>query len=261
MDQSKEVQILTKNCIDSDSAITSSHSGSTDYLWDRDNDSKWKSVGANRDDVSAVLQIIFKIGSVETEFRFNRIMILNTNVKDFVLEWWEETDSTWHSVVDAGISANAGYVCFTFGTIKSSRIRLTLKNTQSHNKEKEIGELIITRIRYVLDTGFTNYEFSFVDKSSPYPLGDGGLHIAHVRSPGNRTTRYTARCVFTLLSRNDFEKLRCLKDEGEAFLWYPEAISRPDEVWLVHWVSPLSASYTTTFVGAGYSLMMELAEA
>lgn len=260
IDPTKEVQIMSKNCIDSYSTIVSSHGGTVSRLYDRDKSLQWQSSGANRDEISVILTVTFNVVSTETEFTFNRLMILNTNVKDFILEWWKASDSTWHSVVNAGIAENAGYTCFSFGAVKSSRIKLTLVNTQPHNKEKMIGQIVICRVLHVMSEGLTDYRINYSQKISQYEVGDGGLQIAYTRSPGSRVNRYGASATFTLLPRSDYEFLRCLKDEGEPFIWYPEAVTRPDEVWFVHWVNPITAFYTTTFTGAGYTLVMELSE-
>lgn len=258
IDPTKEVKILTKNFVDSSSAIVSSFGGTTSYLYDRDNGTKFVSTGANRDVNSVQIDITFKVNGVETEFTLNTLLMLRTNVKDFVFYWFKASDSTYHSVVDD--HAVTDYSCHTFGAVKTSRVRLVLNNTQHPNQEKEIGDLIIARTRYVLSRGIANYQVAFRNKVSQIELGDGSLSMAYSRPLGSRIDRYGAQCGFNFLSRADYDFLYCLKNEGDPFLFYPESITRPHELWYVHWLNPFSASYMTTFTGNGYALTMELME-
>lgn len=251
---------MTRNCVDADSSITSSHGGVKAYLYDRDNETIWKTEGANRDNVTVTLDITFKIGSVETEFNFNRLMILNTNIKNVLLEKYDSATGLYSQVFQDLIPDTRNYGCWYFGAVLTSRIRITITGTKLRNKEKEIGELIVTRVRRHISRGMTVYDVSYREKQSIYELGDGGMQIAYARAPGLRVGRYHAMAVFSYLTREDFEFLRCIKDEGQPFLWYPESITRPDEVWYVHWVNPFTANYTALFAAPGYTITMELSE-
>lgn len=256
IDPTKEIKIFTRNFIDSDTTIVSSHGGTTSYVYDRDKETKWTSWDGGDDGTPVTLTFTFNVGSTETEFTLNTLLILNTNIKAVTMEKW--SGSAWVFVFSDEANSDVG--CWSFGAVKTSRIRLTFTTTQSANKEKYAGEIILARLRYVLDTGFSSYELLYREKKAQIDLGDGGQSLAYTRAPGSRTNRYGARCSFQFLSRADYEKLLCLKDEGEPFLWYPEAVTRPGEIWFVNWVTPFSAKYTTLFTGNGYDLTMELQE-
>lgn len=259
IDTTKEVKILTKNCVDAYSTIVSDHGGTVSYLYDRDSKTKFKSVNGNRDnDTPVQIDITFNVNGVETQFTINQFMMLNTNVKDFVLYWYDSTSLTYKSVVDDSTSVD--YSCHTFGSVYTSRVRLILKTTQKPNHEKEIGDLILARVRHVMSRGMASYQVAFRNKVSQIELGDGGLALAYSRPLGGRINRYGAQCVFNFLNRDDYEFLYELKDDGDPFLFYPESITRPKELWFVHWLNPFAANYMTQFVGNGYSIMMELME-
>ena len=134
----REVRILTKNMVDSDSTITVSHGGTTANLYDRDLETEYTTAGAARDTISATISITFNVGSTETQFTFNALMLFNTNVKTIKLESWNSTTSVWVNQFTRVLVNNS--LCLTFGAIKTSRVRLTLYDTQTKfNQEKFIG--------------------------------------------------------------------------------------------------------------------------
>lgn len=258
IDPTKEVKILTKNCVDSATTIVSDHGGTTSYLYDRDTSTLWKSSGADRDAIPSVLTFTFNVNGTETQFTINTLILLNTNARAIDFEWWNATTSLWVPIV--GWTLDADYGCFTFGAVLTSRVRLTLKNTQHPNHEKQLGQIIVARVRHVFSMGFSMYNVAFRNKQSQIELGDGSLAMAYTRPLGARIDRYAAQCVFSYLPRTDYDFLYCLKNEGEPFIFWPESVSRPTELWFVHWVNPFMASYMTAYVGNGYSLTMELQE-
>ena len=260
LDPNKTVRILTKNFLDADTTIVSSHAGTTSYLWDRDVNTLWQTAGfmARRDQTEITLTITFNVGTVETQFTANTIMFLNNNLNFVKLESWN--GSAWEEVFQDYVPAASHDHVWYFGERTTSRMRITMLGTKQENKQKEIGELVIARTRYLMSTGMTSFQANYKQKVSMYEVADGGLRIAYTRAPGSRVARYGAVVTFDRITREDYEFLLALKNEGEPFLWYPESAQYPGEVWLVQWVNPFTAMYSHQMTTAGYTVTMELQE-
>lgn len=254
----KEVRILTRNFLNADCTVTSSHGGTTSYLYDFDKYSKFTTSGAKRDTIAVTLTITLKVGATETTCDINTIALLNTNVRAFKAEWYRASDASYQTIFDFTAEENSVYI--SFGTIQTSRIRLTLYSTQQPNSEKSIGSLIIARQRFYLSKNPITYEMMYRDKRRALELGDGQHHIAFTRFSNNRIMKYGARLAFEFLNQQDIDNLEALKNEGQPFLFYPEASARPDEIYLVNWVNQFLARYTINYKGAGFSVDMELEE-
>lgn len=259
VDPSTEIRILTPNMIDANSTITLSHGGTALYLYDRDRSNKYVTVGAKRDNIEMSVVIVFKIGTVETPFTLNSFLMMDHNLKSWDLSWWNSTTSTWIPFL-GNDNETADPVCFTFGAILTSRIRLKALKTMLPNKEKSIGEIIIARQRFVIGTNPSVYNFNFRQKKRQLEMGNGDLHIAYTQLSKNRITRYGATVGWKFLSPELYYCLMDLKNEGSTFLWYPESVYRPSEIWLVHIISAWVAKYSSEYKGAGYDVTLELQE-
>jgi len=253
-----EIRIFTKNFVDSDSTFTLSHGGTAANLYDRDIDSKSTTVNCRFDYQTATVDIQFNLDSVETQMTFNSIIMINHNLKSFNVYYWNSTTSAW--VKYFGITEFSGEIaCYTFGAIKSSRVRIEMMTTQNPNREKHIGELIIARQRFVLPRPET-FSIQHRTKATILELGDGSRHTAYTRFSTNRISKYGATFNFRMLPRSDYENLECLKNEGQPFLWYPESVTRPKEIFYVNWLGEFQAEYSFQYNGAGYNLSMNLDE-
>ena len=255
----RECRILTRNFIDSDSTITPSKGGDVLNLYDRDNDSLYLTVGAKRDTITADIEIIFKEGSTETEVTFNNFIMLNTNVKNFT--FYKYQSGVYVEAFTHTVPVGRKYISVAFGNITTSRIKVSLHSTQyKFNQEKEVGEMIVSRLRYVLSQNPVSYNRQDRETKSIITLADGSEHVAFTRFSDNRVSKYGASVGFSLMPQEDYDFLEILKNEGQPFLWWPEHDVRPQQIYFVNWVNAFTANYTTTFKGAGYDLTMELRE-
>lgn len=254
-----ETIIMTRNSVDSDSSITANNANGTEAkLYDGDLDSKFKTQGANRDSIIVTIDITFKVGSVETEFTFNSLILFKHNVKRFVFQVYQSSSATYKTVTtQQNLAADFG--CWTFGAEKTSRVRLILYETQLPNREKEIGELIVARRRLVLDYPSV-YELAFQEKVSLVPLANGGTRANYTRFAPNRTQRFGARVEFHFLTRAQYEELICIKNEASSFLWWPYSNVEPEDIWEVRWVGPFLARFASSTTAAGYNVPMTLEE-
>jgi hypothetical protein len=57
--------------------------------------------------------------------------------------------------------------------------------------------------------------------------------------------------------RDDF---KALKEAGQPFLWQPESVTVPEDVYYVHWTNAWDDRYMDNYKGAGYEVVMDLKE-
>jgi len=254
----EEVKVLTPNFVDSYSDITSSHGGTTSYLYDMDNCTKFKltSPGGNRDTKEATLEIIFKVGSTETEFLMNCFMLFRCNIREMGFDYW--SGSNWVNLTT--VSENTDdYIIRFFGEITTSRVRFRMKKTIDPNQFKEITKLIVARHRFNFPSYSVLNEVGR-EKVATLILGDGSEHRAVTKFTPNRSMKYGANLTFEYLTRQEYENLRALKDENSPFLWMPESVYWPEEIYYVNWINPPPVNYSTKKKPNGYTLQMELHE-
>jgi hypothetical protein len=142
------IKICSENYINEYCSIEpTSGSATKNYLFDQNQATKWVSEGSN-DNIIEHIDITFKNWQGEEINRdFNRIIILNHNLKFVTFEYYNGTD--WINIPGAGlIIENEAYTIIEITQpppIPVSRIRLNCKTTQIANQEKQIGELKICK--------------------------------------------------------------------------------------------------------------------
>lgn len=253
-----EPKIYTKNYITRDCVITVSHGdGSKAYLYDRDQDSKWITSGANSDATDISIQIDFYEGTVAQNRTITRLFLLNHNLKTWDAEYWD--GSAWQALTSETTDA-ASDTYKTFNSVTTAKIRLSCTATQTTNQEKYIGELIACALTLDIGRDLEQYDMKYREKVKEIALGDGSSHMAVTRFSPNRTQKYGANVRLIYLSAATVALLQAIKEAGEPFLWQPESTTVPSDIFFVHWAGPFDVHYVTTYKGAGYTLSAALRE-
>lgn len=251
--------LFTRNYVDDQSDVTVSHgSGSKSYLFDRDPDSQWVTSGANDDATEASVEVEFFEDGVSVERDIDRLLLINHNFKNWVAEYWN--GSAWVTLTSEAADA-ASTTLKSFGQVSTTKVRVRVTETQVADAEKTLGELIICAI--LLDPGRDvepDYQPKWREMSSEQIMGDGSLHKIVTRWAQNRVQRYEARVTFNFLSNADRLTLKAIRDGGVPFLWYPESIYRPAEIYFVEWSAPWSEQYVSSYKGSGTRVQMDLKE-
>ena len=261
MSVQNEVKIFTKNFIDDNAAIISSHGGTLGNLYNMDNDSPWLNDDqfnfSQWDTVTVTLEFVFKVGAVETQFLADSIILTNNNLREFDVEYWD--GSTWVLMVEVTENDDPNLM-IKFTQKLTSRMRIIMYTTMLPNERKRIGNLIIARNRINISTNYSLYEISNREKFQSLTLGDGSEHHSYNRFTEMRTSKYGCRVSFDYLTELDYNNLLGLKNEAESFLWYPESDFKSDEIFLVNWVNTFQARYTMKSKLNGWTISMELKE-
>lgn len=136
------IKIFSQNWLDQYATITASSGDAVKaYLYDQNQDSKWSSEGSS-DATEESLEIIFNNwqGS-ELDRDFNRIILLNHNIKSCGFDYWD--GAAWVEIAAAAFAAeDSAYTYIELAApVSAGRVRVRPGTTQVANQDKEIGEL------------------------------------------------------------------------------------------------------------------------
>lgn len=255
-----EPRIYTKNFVNKNCVFTSSH-GLTNiqYLCDTDKISKWISVGANSDATELTLQIDFFEGSQATSKTVGYIILVNHNLKDPTFEYYD--GSAWQTLV-VGSAVSSSTTVFSFTEKITGNIRVRCSTTQIANAEKFIGEFIACAGVLTPSKDMVSYDVTFNQrKTTELMLANGAIHRTTVMFTTNRSSKYEANVRFDFLTQAELTALQTLRDTALSFLWQPESVQRPDEIYLVNWTgSGFKQQYISTYKGAGYRVDLAFKE-
>ncbi len=251
-------KIYSKNYLTPESILTVlSGITSKAYLLDRDRNSKWISQGQGTDGNVVTINVDFYEGSTPVPRTIDTFFMLNTNVKDLSFFYWNGTSMVNYLTVLGNTAAN---LVRNFTPVTTTRVYFELIRTQTPNQEKSIGELSIGALKLDLSAGPDQYDIKFREKAKELILGDGAMHQMVIRHSPNRTQKYEARVGFKYITQSLHDQLLALKEEGLPFIWHPEPVDRPQDLFYVHWTSPWKAKYVSSYKGAGFDVDLELKE-
>jgi hypothetical protein len=240
-----------------DSFVVSSGAGAIGSIYDRDKTTQWKSSGANDDTTTVTIDVTFFEGTIATSRTITRILVLNHNLKLFNLYYWD--GAAWQ-LIQAYTAVAAAYTVCTFAAQTTAKIRLEMVTTQTPNQEKAVGSLIATDLWMNIGYDFDTYDLQFREKVKVITLGDGSIRKFNIRGNGNRVQKYEAHAAWSFLPVATMDALKAIKESNTPFLWYPESVTSPDEIYYCHWVSVWKAKYTGGWKGANWNLDIDFKE-
>lgn len=251
--------IYTKNYVSADDTFTSSH-GSTfiDRMYDRDKRSFWVSSGANDDATEMTMEIVFYEGDNAVDRAIDRCIILNHNLKDPTIEYWD--GDSWETFATGSTLTTANNI-FTSTERTCSKVRIRCSTTQVADAEKYMGEVIFCKVQQDIGIELSSYTPVWRQISREVMSADGTLNRSVIKHSQYRSEKYEAKAQIRFMTTTLLETMRRIKDSGVAFLWQPESTSQIDEIYLVHWIGGFRWRYASDYKGAGVILEMDLKEA
>ena len=171
------LKIFSENFVTGDCGYTLS-SGLAPYLYDQNQDTTWSSVGSS-DATEESIEIIFKNWQgTESTRTFDRIILLNHNIKAGAFDYWDSIAAEWVVIAPAALSAIAApnTLIELVSPVTASRVRFRPYTTQVANAEKYVGELKICQ-SIITGTQLWRSDFPRADdqKSGSYRTGEGRL--------------------------------------------------------------------------------------
>lgn len=247
-----EPKIFTKNYVSADDVITvSSGQAAFPSAYDRDKDSQWLSSGANSDATDVTITITFYEGTTAVNRAIDSILLINHNIKAFDLYYWNGSSFVlWQSFT--GLASGTTFQTLSSQTI--SQVQLILHTTQVANQEKAIGELNLMALQLDFGQDLYTYKVAFRQRVKDLPMGDGSLQRGVIRWSYNRIEKYEATWSLILATDALKTSLLAIKQAGIPFMWYPESVTHPDEIWYCHWYDPRNYDYTSFVKSAGNNL-------
>lgn len=255
-----EPLLYTKNFITPDCEFAVSHDDSfIERLCDRDNDSQWISNGANSDATEVVIDITFKEGGQTIERDIDTLILVNHNLEDPILEYWD--GAAFQSLDSETNLTDGSYTKMSFNSVSTEIIRIRNSQTITTNAEKAIGEIIACAELLDPEADMMQYRYTLVQRrANELLLGDGSLHRANVMHSPNRSSKYEVRGQFQFVDEDKLAEFQAVKESAEPFLFQPESVVRPDQIYLVNWVGSFNPEYASSYKGAGYNVPFEFKE-
>ncbi len=252
-----EPKIYTRNYVDSESVFTLSHGGTPLYAYDRNAATRLVSTGANSDATTVDIEIAFYQGGVAQTRTIDTLALLNHNLKTWTLYRWD--GAAYQSVTSQAADALANRVV-SFTSFSATKVKLSCSATQTTNAEKAVGEIVLCALTLDVGSDMTGYDVRWRERAREVTLGDGSLHKVFMKDDSGRLGKYEATVRFDYISKATRDLLKAIRDTGQPFLWQPESVSVPEDLFLVHWASTWSDKYTATHKGAGYELAITVKE-
>lgn len=107
-------------------------------IFDRSNRTAWGTNGSLDANNTNFIVDFSDVNTIDT------ILLMNHNFKNYTLEWWDDINTIW--VLFVTVTNNAQYFTAhkTFGTLNTSKIRVTIQGTQIANADKLLSQFIAT---------------------------------------------------------------------------------------------------------------------
>lgn len=251
-----EPRIYSRNWVDSQSVITTTYGGTTSLLYDRSSVVQFTTTGANSDATAVDIVIEFYEGGVSQTRTVNAFFLLNHNIKTWDFQRW--TGSTWTSWQSLSSDTTSSSY-WELPSYAVTKVKLSVSATQTANQEKSIGEIVVCGLSLAAED-LASYDTKWREKTKEIVLGDGAIHRVITRAVSGRNGRYEARCRWSYLTKAQRNNLKALKESAKPFLWQPESVNVPEEVYYVHWTNAWDDKYMSNYKGAGYEVVMDLKE-
>lgn len=251
-----EPRIYSRNWIDSESVFTRTYGGTTSYLFDRNTTPLYQTSGANNDSTTESLYIYFYQGGILQVRPIDTVVLRNYNWKEWSVNYWN--GSSWSAIASQTTDVLSDrYVGTPY--INTSSLRIDITKTKTPNQEKTIGEIIVCTTLLPCDD-MSSYDPKWRERSKEIVLGDGSIHKVYTKDKSGRLSKYEAALKFHYLSKATRDALKAIKDTGEPFLFQPESVTVPEDIYYVHWSNTWDEKYMSNFKSAGYEVVMNLKE-
>jgi hypothetical protein len=266
-----EPLIYSQNWINAaDTFSVSSGASSISLAYDRDKNSQYASFGANSDSTPVTIQVNFNNNGTTSSRTFDTLILINHNIKNYTVAWWtgsawttfitQTADASQAAAINASQYGNAPSALASFSAITTTQLLFTLNTTQTANQEKMIGELVCAALTINPLQDLAQYEVQPRVKQKVKILGDGSVQMAYVFWSPTQCQKYEATVGWKNLPYTMLTPFVTLKQTGAPFLWYPESITRPDDIYYVNWDDAIKWKYSAFYKFAGIDLTMYLRE-
>jgi hypothetical protein len=224
-------------------------------LYDRKLNTSLRSIGSN--DATPEVWVI----EFETAQPVDTILTLNHNIKSGKIEYWDG-DSWEDFSTPIAWSSNAEiHNHFTFTSVSTDKIRLTLNTTMTVNAQKTMAMLWVLESIGSVDVGPSAITREFKEDS-----------VSHVKAgAGNLYTFFGSkmemRYRFSDADADDITLIESLKTLAQEFVIYPcggdpqtDRGFRIQDIYLVNYVNSFKPDFKSNMLGVGTKINVDLKE-
>lgn len=233
-------------------------------LLDMDPYSYWTSAGST-DAITETIdgQIYEGAGQAARDVDF--VGLLNTNVKNFKIEYSTDNGATFTPFTGAnhmagpGIATEDFLVSLAAPVVGVNRWKVSALTVQS-GTEKIIGTLVLGLGSFQLSKPFESYSKRAREQVRTIELGDGTLDTTYIKRSAASYEYYEASGMVTNLPQAELRQVEALKRSGAPFLFVPEPGDVQRDVFLSLFSGVLPRSYSALFKGSGYDVAFSVRE-
>lgn len=222
-------EIMSKNYINVDDTFSLS-TGTSASLYDWNRDTNWVSVGSD-DTTNEAIEVTFYEGEDTINRIFNRFIVLDTNIHDFYLEYY---DGSWHTITETDIDDNTDDCIYvSFASVTASKVRLNMLKTIVANEDKYISEFIIAKSTLQLADLISTRERTDLADEVQYRLGTGKMKQERFYK------KYAQDITLKFDSKTQRNSLKEIYDNNDAFIWLWSKDDMGDDeggIYFVMWV-------------------------
>jgi len=253
------VKFFKDNVLDENAtySFTSANTSLSKYLYDNNLDTKLTSSGS--DDLTPEVFLI-TFSSAKT---IDRIFVGNHNIKSGKIEYWDGAayvDFTNDAISWSANTANHNY--FTFDSVSTERIRLTMDTTQTADAEKYVGQLRAMEEIGEVQTNPSKVKFTYRKHQKKHIVSTGG-NVQVVFGE-----KYQAMFYFSDANTTDITLFKTLNDNNAAFYVYPgggdtsitEYGFRIQDMYLVNYVNDFAPNLKNNLFNIGQRITLVLHE-
>lgn len=232
--------------------IVGSNTDLSQYIFDRDTETQYSSLGFADDLTSTIISIVLNSGS-----SVDRIFIQNHNLRQFRIFYNSTTASVFSP--DALVSSNSATAhYFSFATTTVNSIQIQMDKTIVANQEKAVGEIYIGALKldFERNPAADSFKPLIYRKQVEHEMPNGGISQYNV---GDKN-RYSLK--FKFLTETFKDDLLDVYNESEAFYYlpFPTTTSWDGKAQEVVWSGGFDFTYSSNPKDAGFSGSINLKE-
>ena len=215
------------------------------------------SAGASDSDSETITCVLYS-GSAQVQRVIDTIIILNNNLKSFVVQYSTDGGSTWNNICGALNNNGADYVYFLSSPLTlpvGAQLQLLMSTTYPANQQKFIGNFIATQSIFQVSKPPTKFTANPMQTVKEVILADGTHDHTYFFWSDNSCVLSELDFEFDLLPASDKALLDSLLATAQPFIIYPEPGDVPRAAYLaVFEPGSYLPAYMTTWKGAGYKI-------
>lgn len=252
------IKFFEKNQITEDETFTFTSALTSDAGNLFDNNLSTKLISDDSDDSTPEVWIFEWSGAIDVD----AIHLAEHNIKSGDIKYWDGGAYVNFSTPISLSNETVDGHFFSFDSVNTTKIRVTMNTTQTVDAEKSVGQLRVLEIIGTVEKNPVQADTEFPESSRIFDTSNKGNVYTFFGS------KYKTKLKFTNATTNDLTLLKTLKDGGDSFNLFlnggnntfAEPGFRVKDMFLVNYVNPFKFKLIKGLHGVGVQITLDLRE-